>query len=539
MLQSKLTIIEQLAQALSVKRRTASNVSFHAFVSLYMGGHTKQRIPLFHKEMMDLLTKIEGGRHDPQGGAELNLITPPNFSPQNTNDSDKLDRLLIQAPRGFAKSTVCSRFFPLWLALFGKRKDIFIVSATISLSKENLRFIRNEIDNNELIRRDFGEVKSEKWTEEEIVLRNGTTIRAKGRGFQIRGFRPDIIICDDLEDEEVIYSKEQREKTEHWFFRTLLPALKPNQEVVYVGTKLHQYSLISKLEQKPEFFARKYVALTDGKSLWEEVWSTESLNRIRHEMGEYAFQAEYMNNPISLQDQPIKPDYIDNVRVQGEITAMCLAIDPAISEKESSDERAFVLMARTDQNEFKEIYSESGRWNVEEQIRRIIDIYLRYRKHFATVPKDSFRVVVESVAFQKVFKDILLKEARKQNIWMPVSEAELGVGDNKRPKDKFTRLMQVVHLFEQKIVEISNPYLREELIAFPQGESDNLVDACVFSLYWLMQFRAGGYIAKKEEQKIIDAKRGFFVEEIRPGVYVTKTEGEPQMQKRSHFFKLQ
>src|SRR3990167_4516113 len=111
----------------------------------------------------------------------------------NDNHLDTSKRLLFIAPRGFAKSTLCSVFFPLWLALYGKKKDIFVVSATISLAKEMLRKIRAELEGNERILSDFGEMKSDKWTEDILILNNGAIIRAKGREFQIRGFRPDMI----------------------------------------------------------------------------------------------------------------------------------------------------------------------------------------------------------------------------------------------------------------------------------------------------------------------------------------------------------
>ena len=37
------------------------------------------------------------------------------------------DRIVIAAPRGFAKSTIVSKLYPLHLALFKKRKDICII----------------------------------------------------------------------------------------------------------------------------------------------------------------------------------------------------------------------------------------------------------------------------------------------------------------------------------------------------------------------------------------------------------------------------
>lgn len=545
---SKEEIYNRLKKALSIKRRELADNSLNNFSRIYLKGLMPEEPADFHNEMGHLLAQstinkgvsniiqspenIEEGGVQPPTDSYNDGFPPTHFSHKNKQSTtnltkcQELNRLLFIAPRGFSKSTICSVAFPLWLALYKKKKDIFIVSSTISLGKELLRKIRNELETNQMIIDDFGDMVSDKWTEEQLVLKNGTCIRAKGQGFQIRGFRPDQIVADDLEDDSTIYSKEQREKLSDWFFRTLIPTLKPDQNLVYVGTMLSNFSLMSKLRKKEEFVVRFWTALKDGKSIWESYWSADSLSRIRKEIGEYAFQSEYMNNPISTEEQPVRQEFLD-CKVRGSKEVSCLAIDPAISEKTSSDERAFCLFERTDEG-FREVFSEKGRWGITEQIERIIGIYERYRPD---------RVVIESVAFQKLFKDDLLREARKRGLFIPVTEAEIGMGKDKRPKDKFTRLMQVVHLFEQKLVEVKNQDLVQELVAFPQGDSDNMVDACVYSLYWLMKWRSGGF-KKSNEPKIlpIRTRPGIIVEEVRPGVYMAR-EGEPKI-KRHNFINL-
>lgn len=569
--EEKLALLTKLKQYKSAKRRQDGEHSLAYFITAYLQGMTPQSRPTFHDDMITLMQRTQNALQSPtsndtgqgssitlkeheqnstgqgnelqheqvQGeGGEVSLgddksiiKTPPYFphkieSPidkqqEVLSDKEILTRLLFIAPRGFAKSTLCSIMFPMWLAVYGKKKDIFLVSATISLAKELLRKVRNELSGNEFFLEDFGEIASDKWTEDMLVLSNGTIIRAKGRGFQIRGFRPDMIICDDLEDEEVLYSKEQREKLETWFFRTLLPALKPDQGLLYVGTKLHQMALIGKLEKKEEFVSRHYKAITDGKSIWEELWSTERLNELKRELGTYAFEAEYQNNPLSLEDQPIKPHYLEGVRISGKPDVTVLAIDPAISEKTSSDYRAFVVMGRYEHG-FKEIFSEKGRWGVNEQVDRIINIFERYKPD---------RIVLEEVAFQKIFRKVLIDAARKRGIYLPISEAALGVGDDKRAKDKVTRLLAISHLFEQKLVEIINPELKDELISFPSGDHDDLTDACVYALGFLMNYRSGKMLQKKEPAGIgIATKQSFYMNEPRPGVFVMEKEFKPRLQ---------
>lgn len=444
------------------------------------------------------------------------------------------NRLLFIAPRGFAKSTICSRFFPLWLALYGKKTDILLISSTVALAKDNLRIIKDQIASNDKLIEDFGDMKSDKWTEEEIILTNGVRIRAKGRGFQIRGLRPDIIICDDLEDDDIVASKEQREKLETWFLRTLLPTLKPDQHLVYIGTKLHQFALISKLQEKKEFKSYHYKAIVqvngEEASIWEDMWPITRLKELREEIGVYAFESEYQNNPLSLKEQPIKPHHINDVRSRGQIVEAVMSIDPAISERENADYSAIQIMGKTEDGEFRELLTVKGRWGIEEQVDKVIDLYVKYNKKW-----NILRILLEEVAYQKVLRPLLIAKSRTQGVYLPISTAELGMGHNKRPKDKRTRLMQVVHLFEARLVEITNPDTKIELLSFPFGDYDDTVDVTVYNLYWLIHNRPGKYMYKKQKEGLpFETKKSFFVEEIRPGVFATKWDGIPSLEIKSN-----
>src|SRR4030042_2116595 len=127
----KLELLEELAL---LKRRQRAVNDFEYFIDTYLGHLRTSTTPQFHKDIIRLLNTAiikdnkEEGEQTPRGGEQNNTITLPQFSPKNTKPLDKKNRMLFIAPRGFAKSTICSVFFPMWLALNKHKTDIFLVS---------------------------------------------------------------------------------------------------------------------------------------------------------------------------------------------------------------------------------------------------------------------------------------------------------------------------------------------------------------------------------------------------------------------------
>ena len=140
-------------------------------------------------------------------------------------------------------------------------------------------------------------------------------------------------------------------------------------------------------------------------------------------------------------------------------------------------------------------------------------------------------MLIEEVAYQKVIRYVLTEKARQRNIFIPVSTAEIGMsatGTDKRPKDKVTRLMQVVKLFEQKLVYVSTDWLKQELLAFPFGDHDDGVDSLIYSLYWLMKYQGGMVLRKETKNGIISTRPTLSISEDRNGNWMARHEPPPK-----------
>ena len=67
--------------------------------------------------------------------------------------------------------------------------------------------LKYELESNERILRDFGEQAGKTWRSSTILLKNGCRIDTTGNGQKLRGRRnyerrPDLILCDDNENDE-------------------------------------------------------------------------------------------------------------------------------------------------------------------------------------------------------------------------------------------------------------------------------------------------------------------------------------------------
>ena len=178
----------------------------------------------------------------------------------------KYTKVAVSAPRGHAKTTGITVSYGLATLMFRQRKFMLLVSDTEAQAMMFLGFFKEHLQDNEALinlfglkRNDDGKVIFIKDTESDIIVQfaDGHKFRiiAKGaeqklRGLIWNGTRPDIILCDDMENDELVLNKERREKMRRWFYSALLPCLSSQGVIRIVGTILHMDSLLERLMPK-------------------------------------------------------------------------------------------------------------------------------------------------------------------------------------------------------------------------------------------------------------------------------------------------
>jgi len=418
----------------------------------------------------------------------------------------------ISAPRGHAKSTAVTMGYGLATLLFRERKFMLLVSDTESQSALFLGAIKQQLTENEdlinmfgIKRDEKGIVKFVKETETDIIVAfdNGDKFRiiAKGgeqkmRGLIWDGSRPDIVICDDMENDEAVMNSDRRKKFRRWFFGALLPCLSDKGIVRIVGTILHMDSLLESLmpregDKKTVVEDLKMYSVGRGmwksvkyrghnqdfsKILWPEkksaewfkdyrnecirlgmpdVYSQEILNIPLDEASAYFKKVDFM--PMTEEDHKLKVNYY--------ITA-----DLAISQNNQADYSVF-MVAGVDENK---------RLHVKQVIRErldgqeIVDTILALHRLYEP---DAFGI--EDMQVSKSIGPFLREEMFKTGTFVNIVPLKHG------GKDKIARGRSIQARMRAKGVKFDKntdwyQTLEDECLRFPRDRHDDQVDCLAY-----------------------------------------------------------
>lgn len=330
----------------------------------------------------------------------------------------KFKRVVVVAPRAFAKSTIVMMYL-IHSIVFEKAKDVILLSATGPLAEERLSLIKREFETNEMLIALFGDLKGDIWRQDVISLRNGAKVRAKGRGYQIRGFRPDLIILDDVEDDEVVRSQEQLANLDDWFWKAVVPTIDAGKKkLVIIGNYLGPECFLRRLADTIDAGVLKgwtllrYTAEIEGKSIWPDKWTEEELSARKMENA-YAYACEYQNEPLPRGDARIKPDWIRYYDRLPHPVRYYVTVDLAISEKEKACDTAVMATASDGANRLYAVEYSFGKFTPYQTLEVVFDYVARHR---------PIAVGVESVAYQKAFIFMLREEMRRRGVYFGVEE---------------------------------------------------------------------------------------------------------------------
>jgi len=407
-------------------------------------------------------------------------------------------------PRGFGKSII-NFFSVIYDAVLTRRYgEQLLIGSNQPLSERWLNIIKTELTTNEAIIADFGNLCSEgdkdgKWTNDEIKLRNGERIYAKGYGSAMRGLHPAKIIMDDIENDEQVLSPVQIEKMEDWIKGTVINMQNDEDSVMFwTGTFLERDSVLQKayegrgwdnswfrIKHEAEWteeaeedhkYVSKHHPYKVGDSVWPQKYSIGWLRAREKKIGSSKYLAEFMNDPKAKDLAIFNKEYLRYYEPEDlpKLMRSIVVIDPAAKTKEINCESAIVVLGvDAGRHPLPDIFvleEDAGHWDEATIIRKAINYYIKWRADY---------VGIEEVNFSTYLLNAVEMESARKGIFLPVEAKK------PRSKDKVTRAKSVRPLFERGHVKFlrTQTGLIDQLINFPRkGVLKDKVDAFVYGL---------------------------------------------------------
>jgi hypothetical protein len=381
-----------------------------------------------------------------------------------------------------------------------------LVSNTFENAAQSLETIKEEVKNNEELNRayvikivqdSFGKCILDVSGKQVLVRCWGEEQIPKMRGTKFGAYRPNLIVVDDLENDELVRSPERRRNLKDNFDSALLPCVDIYHKIRVIGTNLHDDSLMSKIVlsnggEYAGFVTLFYKALIDEdkateRSLWPERWSVEDLRKLK-EANPEKFAKEYQNDPVyGTMGNFMKEDFrywrIENMDYvlfgyDGEIVGRgalsdckaAVGIDLAWEEKKRDDYSAVIPGFLTPNNDV------------------LIDTYLCKKGLrpneleeylFTLVPRlESITGGIVPIGMEKAKLEKVMKWFLKQA--MRRRKKTLVLKDIKWESDKISRIVTTLQPFYTNHMLYHKKgmhQLEDQLLRVPSGTHDDLPDA--------------------------------------------------------------
>jgi predicted phage terminase large subunit-like protein len=407
-------------------------------------------------------------------------------------------RLIINMPPRHTKSEFASYLLPAWFLGKYPHKKIIQCSHTAELAVGFGRKVRNLVDTDayKAIFPDLALASDSKAAGRWNTNKQGDYF-AIGIGGAVTGKGADVLIIDDPHSEQEAALAEVNpdiyDKTYEWYTSGPRQRLQPGGSIVIVMTRWSKRDLTGQIikdaaanESIGEWEVIEFPAiLPSNNPLWPEFWELDELLKVKRDVPNSKWMAQYQQNPVSESAAIIKREWWKTWEREN---------PPQCDFLLQSWDTAFEKTQRAD-------YSAQTTWGVFyhpddngiDQANIILLNAARDRVEFPALKQwaideykewDPDSVIIE----KKASGAPLIYEMRSMGI--PVQEFTPTRGN-----DKISRLNAVADIFASGRVWAPATRWAEEVIdevaEFPAGSHDDFVDTVSMAMH---RFRRGGYV---------------------------------------------
>lgn len=392
---------------------------------------------------------------------------------------------LFLLPRDHLKSSIITKGGAILRLNDNHNIRILIANNTWDNARKFLGSITKYLVRGALLPNFFGPYESNQWNKDEITIRQRTvildapTISTTGLEKEQTSQHYDLIIADDLVARENVATPEQRSKVKD-YINSLMALLEPNGELWVVGTRWSMDDAYGDLIEEGIWDVLLRSAYTDDSRsapLFPEKFTLEKLAFLRSKIGPTLFSCWYLNNPISQEAADFKKEWIKYYEMgTAHPASLYLTIDPALSLSRDADYTAMVVAGMYADRRIRVVDYIRDKFVPSDLVNKVFELVRKWRLH---------RVGIETFAFQKTLQYEIQRKQRETGNFFSIDELgkrHSGRGEPFLSKEARIRLLQP--LFEQGLIEIRRDHteLVDELLAFPRGKHDDLIDALSYQI---------------------------------------------------------
>jgi hypothetical protein len=349
-------------------------------------------------------------------------------------------KAVFQWPRGHAKSTHFDIFMPLWLMFQPKRLINFMV--IVGKSEDSairlLGDIQVELEHNQRIIADFGRQRgSASWQDGEFKAANGVKFLACGRES-----RPDYIVIDDLDDDELCRNEKRVHDLTDWVKEALFGSLDVGRgRFIMVGNLISKNSVLFNITKTPGVFVSVIKAVDrNGEPVWRGKWTKEEAREYRDFVGYRAWEKEMMHNPI-VDGTIFRSEWIRFKKMPklSKYEMLVCYTDPSFKSTTSNDYKASRLWGKIG-NELHLIDCYVRQDTVSGMVRWLYNLY-------ESLPEGvAVRFFMEANFMQDIILDEFTTEGNIRGYQLPL------LPDKRKKPEKIQRIEAISPLWERGFV---------------------------------------------------------------------------------------
>jgi hypothetical protein len=424
-------------------------------------------------------------------------------------------KIAIAAPRGLGKTSI-ARTVAQKAIMFRMANFIVYLMNSATVAEMQTENIKRELLTNRMVRGIFGNIKEsdfeyemdEQFSKLSWVAYGNTLVLPRGAGQQVRGLnwnnhRPEIVIVDDLENKELIKTKENRDAIKQWFYSDVLKSFnfyKKNWFVIYIDTIKHEDSLLQELMDSPDWYSIRLSICDENYKSLDPNYMTDS--EIEHEVAEHRrlgtldlFYMERMNIPVAKENASFAIEYFkehDEVELwKDRNLENVVIVDPAKTTNLKSADSAIVGIG---------VDVKKGMLRFRDCVSEKLHPDELYDAAFAMAARLRTKTIgVEVTSLEEFIKQPFINEAKKRGLVIEFIWLKARGGQNDE-KGKVERIKGLIPYYRQGRVTHNKAVsgkLEQQLLSFPKSKLWDVMDA--FAYIVEMMELGGRYFESPEE----------------------------------------